>query len=138
MRLTPSIRRGNVGENFLTYICWSHHTTDLFHGIQIRAETTVHGEDLLVNDCCDWKAIEAIGKGLPELDIISPLALVVEAIDTIDRRALVVSSQDKEVLGILDLVGQEQADCLQGLFASVNIVPKEQVIGFWRETTVFE
>ena len=33
-----------------------------------------------------------------------------------------VASEEEEVLGILDLVGQQQADGLQGLFAPVHVV----------------
>lgn len=44
----------------------------------------MHGENFLVNDSCDWQAIEAIGKRLPEFNVISSLALVVKSVDTID------------------------------------------------------
>jgi hypothetical protein len=44
----------------------------------------VHGEDLLVNDGSNGKAVEAVGESLPELDVVSALALIVEAVDTVD------------------------------------------------------
>jgi hypothetical protein len=98
----------------------------------------VHGENLLVDDSSDGKTVEAIGKGLPELNVIATLALVVEAIDTVDRSTLVVTSQNEEVLGVLDLVGEEQADGLKGLLTSVDIVTEEEVVGLGREATVLE
>ena len=49
-----------------------------------------------------------------------------------------VSSQDEEVLRILDFVCQEQADGLERLLASVHVITKEQIIGFRREATVLE
>ena len=52
----------------------------------------MHGEDLLVDDCRDRQAIEAISKSLPQLDIVSPLAFVVETVYTIDGSAFVVAS----------------------------------------------
>jgi hypothetical protein len=73
----------------------------------------VHGEDLLVNDGSDGQAVEAVGKGLPQLDVVSSLALIVETVDAVDRGTLVVAAKDEEVLGVLDLVGQEQADGLE-------------------------
>lgn len=76
----------------MTYISRPHHTTNLLHRVQIRAKATMHGEDLLVNDCCDWQAIEAVGKGLPQLDVVPSLALIVEAIDTVDGGTLMISS----------------------------------------------
>jgi len=50
----------------------------------------------------------------------------------------VVASQDEEVLRVLDLVRQEQADGLQGLLASINVVTKEQVICLGWEASVLE
>lgn len=34
------------------------------------------------------------------------LTLIIEAIDTVDGGALVVSPQEEEILGIFDLIGQ--------------------------------
>ena len=48
-----------------THICWSHHTPDLFHGVQVGAETAMHCEDLFIDDRGDWQAVEAVGEGLP-------------------------------------------------------------------------
>jgi hypothetical protein len=64
----------------------------------------MHGEDLLVDNGSDGQAVEAIRERLPQLDVVAALAFVVEAIDTVDRGALVVASEDEEVLGVLDLV----------------------------------
>jgi hypothetical protein len=36
----------------------------------------VHGKDLFVNDGGDGQAVEAVGKRLPQLDVISPLACI--------------------------------------------------------------
>ena len=98
----------------------------------------MHGEDLLVDDSGDRQAVEAIGKRLPKLDVVAALALVVEAVDAVDGGALVVASQDKKVLGILDLVGQEEADGLERLLAAVNVVAEEEIVGLWREAAVLE
>ena len=54
-----------VQTSVYTYICWSHHAPNLLHGVQVGAETTVHGEDLLVDDSGDRQAVEAVGEGLP-------------------------------------------------------------------------
>jgi len=50
----------------------------------------------------------------------------------------VVSSQDEEVFRILDLVGQEEADGLKRLLATVDIIAQEEVVGLGREASVFE
>lgn len=98
----------------------------------------MHGEDFLVDDGGDWQAVEAIGEGFPELDVVASLALVVEAVNAVDGRALVVAAEDEEVLGVLDLVGQEKADGLKGLLATVDIVTEEEVVGLRWEATVLE
>jgi hypothetical protein len=116
----------------------AHNPADLLHRVEIRAQTTVHGENLLVNDGSDGKAVEAVGKSLPQLNVIATLALVVESIDTVDGGALVVTSEDEEVFGVLDLVGEEQADGLKRLLTSVDVITEEEVVGLRREATVLE
>lgn len=49
-----------------------------------------------------------------------------------------VSSQQKEVFWVFDLVSQQQADGLQGLLAPVNIVPQEQVVALWWEAPILK
>lgn len=121
-----------------TYISGTHDTTDLLHRVEIGTQATVHGEDLLINDGRNGQTVEAVGESLPQLDVVSTLAFVVETIDTVDGGTLVVAAQDEEVLGVLDLVGKEQADRLQRLLATVDVVTEEEVVGFRGESTVFE
>ena len=68
----------------------------------------------------------------------SILTLVIEAIDAIDARTLVIASQQEEVLRVLDLVCEQQADGFQRLLASVHVVAQEQVVAFRREAAIFE
>jgi hypothetical protein len=58
---------------------------------------------LLINQGCNWQAVEAICEGFPQPDVVSPLALIIESIDSVDGCALMVASQQKEVLRVLDL-----------------------------------
>ena len=90
-----------------TYISGPHHPTNLLHRVQVRAQAAVHGEDLLVNDGGNWQAIETVGECFPQLDVVSALAFVVEAIDAVDGRALVVAPEDEEVFRVFDLVCQQ-------------------------------
>ena len=98
----------------------------------------MHGEDLLVDNGGNGQAVEAIGKSLPELDVVAAFALIVESVDTIDRGAFVVTAENEEVFGIFDLVRKQQADGLEGLLATVDVVTKEEVVRLGRETTVLE
>ena len=116
----------------------AHDTLNLLEGAELGAETTVHAEDLLVDDGGDGQAVEAVGEGLPQLDVVAALALVIETVDAVDGRALVVASQQEEVLGVLDLVSEQQAHGLEGLLAAVYVVTQEEVVGVGWESTVLE
>lgn len=98
----------------------------------------MHGEDLLVNDGGNRETVKAVGESLPELDVVSALALIVETVDTVDRSTLVVSTENEEVLGVLDLVGKEKANSLERLLATIDVITEEKIVGLWGETAVFE
>ena len=68
----------------------------------------------------------------------SQLTFVVEAVDAVYTRALVVSPQNEEVFGVFDLVSEEKANRLERLLATVDVVTEEEVVGFWRKAAVLE
>lgn len=49
-----------------------------------------------------------------------------------------VPPEDEEVFGILDLVGEEETDGLEGLLAAIDVIAEEEVVCFWREAAVLE
>lgn len=49
-----------------------------------------------------------------------------------------IAPQHKEVLRVLDFVGKQQTYRFERLLATVDVVPKEEVVGFWREAAVLE
>lgn len=73
----------------------------------------MHAKDLVINEGSDWNAVEDILELFPDADAIAALALIVEAIDTIDLTTFVIPAQQEEVLLKLDLVGQEEEDGLK-------------------------
>jgi len=85
----------------------------------------VHAEDLLVNDGRNGQAVEAVGEGFPQFDVVAALALVVEPVDTVDGGALVVAPQQEEVLRVLDFVSQQQAHSLKTLFTSIDVISQK-------------
>jgi len=117
-------RLGHVGR--------PHHPPDLVHRLEVGRKAAMHAQNLFVDDGRDRQAVEAVGKRLPELDVIPPLALVVEAVDAVDRGALVVAAEDEEVFGVLDLVREQETDGLERLLAAVDVVTKEEVVRFRR------
>lgn len=59
-------------------------------------------------------------------------------INPIDTGALVVASQQEEVLRILDFVGEQQTDRFQRLLSSVHVVAQEQIIRVRWEVAVLK
>lgn len=82
----------------------------------------MHAEDLLVDDGGDWETVETVGEGLPQFDVVTSLALVVETVYSVDGSTLVVTSHDEEVLWVFDLVREQQTDSLERLSTTVDIV----------------
>jgi hypothetical protein len=70
----------------------------------------VHTDNFIVNDGTAGQTVECIAKLLPHLDGKSATALIIEPVNAINARALVISSQEKEILRILDLVCKEETD----------------------------
>ncbi len=78
------------------------------------------------------------GEDNHKLSLLFVLTFIVEAVDPVDAGALVVAPEQEEVLRVLDLVGEQQADGLQRLLAAVDVVPEEEVVGLGREAAVLE
>lgn len=88
----------------------------------------MHANDFVVNDGSARQAIEGVTELLPHFDREATTALVVKSVDAINACAFVISSQEKEILRILNFVGKQKADNFQRLFATVDIVTEEQIV----------
>lgn len=82
-------------------------------------------ENLLINDSSYWQAIEAVRECLPQLDIVSAFALVVETINAIYASTFVIASEKEEVLRILDFISEQKANGLKGLLAAIHVISQE-------------
>jgi hypothetical protein len=40
----------------------------------------------------------------------------------------VISSQEEEIFWVFDFIGEEETDGFEGLFATINVISKEEVI----------
>ena len=65
----------------------------------------MHAQDLVVDQGRNGQAIKTVCEDLPQLDAMTALALIVKAVDSIDRCTLVISAQQEEILWVLDFVG---------------------------------
>lgn len=98
----------------------------------------MHGEDFFVDDSGDRQAVEAVGEGLPELDVVPPLTLIVETVYAVDRGTFVVTAENEKVFRVLDLVGKEETDGLERLLSAINVIAEEEIVGLWGEAAVLE
>ena len=101
-------------------------------------ETSVHAQNLVVNQGCNGHAVEDILELFPSLDWKAAFAFVVEAINAVDLTTFVISAQQEKVFLVLDFVREQQNDRLQRLTTSVYVVTKEKVVGFGREPAIFK
>ncbi len=85
----------------------------------------MYAENFLCNDGRDRQAIKSIDECFPDLDVASPLAFVVKAVDASYVGAFVVSAEKEEILRELQLVAHEQEDRFQTLLAAVDIITQE-------------
>ena len=51
-----------------------HDPADLLHALEVGAEAAVAAEDLLVHDGRHRQAVETVGEGFPQLDVVPPFA----------------------------------------------------------------
>ena len=49
-----------------------------------------------------------------------------------------VAAQHEEIFWVFDLVGEHEADGLDGLFSPVDVVPQEEVVGLSGEASILE
>ena len=98
----------------------------------------MHTKDFSTHDSSHGQTVEAVRKRLPELDVVPTFALVIESIDPVDACTLVVPTKEEEVLRVLDLVRQQQTDGLERLFAPVDIVTQEKIVGMTWELSIFK
>ena len=98
----------------------------------------MHAENFIVNQSSHRHVVKTIRKLFPNLDVVSPLAFIIEPINSVDCRAFMVATQKEEIFWILNFIGEEKTDCFDRLTSSVHVVAQEKVVGKWRLFSVFK
>lgn len=96
--------------------------SDLIQTMQVWGKTPMHADDLLIYNGCHWQAVETICEDFPDTHIKPTLAFIIKSIDSVYRCTFMIPSQKKEVLRILNLIGQQKAYCFKALLPSINII----------------
>jgi len=116
----------------IRYVARAGDLGNLLHLAELRGQAAVHADDLVVDDGAAREAVKGVAKLLPHLDGEAAAALVVEAVNSVNPRALVIAPQQEKVLGVFDFVREQEAYDLQGLLAAVDVVSQEQVVRLLR------
>ena len=88
----------------------------------------MHADDLGVDEGRDWQPIETNSKLLPHLQVVLALALIIKAVNSIDRATFVVTPKQEHSRREFNLVSEEQADRLNRLLAPIHVIAKEEIL----------
>ena len=91
----------------------------------------MHTDNLIINNSRAWQTIERVAKLFPNFNAVTTTAFIIKSVYTVDPRTFMVSSENEEIFGVLDFVGKEEADYLDRLFSTVNIISKKEVVRLW-------
>lgn len=98
----------------------------------------MHAKNLIIDESSDWHAIKHVLEFFPNPNTVASFTFVIEAVHAIDLTALVVTSQQEEILRVLHFVGEQKNDSLKGLSTSVNIITKEKVVCLRWEASILK
>jgi len=119
-------------------VAGSHDVSDLFHLTKFRTQPPMHTNNLIINNSRTRQTIKSVTELFPNFNRKTTAALVVETVDAVYAGALVVAAEDEEVFWVLYFISEEEADYFEGLFAAVDVVAEEEVVGFGGEASIFE
>jgi len=108
---------------------------DLAKPLEVGREAAVHAQNFVLDAAGDRHAVEGVGEDAPELDAVTALALVVEAVDAVQGGAFVVAAKEEELVGVLYFVAEEEGDCFYALLGSINVISHEDIIAFRRKSS---
>lgn len=123
VRVTPEqVANGSFAGDFLNSI----ELSDVVEGFDVGRKSSVSSEDLSFNDCGKGQVVEELGEHLPHVIIfVLPHALVVKPVILGDASGLVIAPKDGQSFFIANFQAQQQADSLERVVSSVDVVSQE-------------
>ena len=96
-------------------------------------------EDAIVDDGSQREVIEDVSAVSPNIErAVLPQTFIVKSVDLGDLPALVVSSNQRDQIGIADFIGEEQQKGLDAVEAPVHEIAQEKVADARNVAAVFE
>lgn len=106
--------------------------------LQVRRESPMHAKNFVIDQCSDGKIVKARRKFFPNLNIVPPLAFIVESINSVDCGGFVVSSKQKKIFRIFDFVSKQKTYGLDRLSSPIYIIAQKKIVGKGRLFTILE
>jgi hypothetical protein len=98
----------------------------------------MHAKKPVLDHGGNREKIEAFRKGFPKLNRVSSFALLIKAVNSVNRIGLVISSQDEKVERIFDFISEKETNGLQVLFTAINIVSQKEIVLLRRITSALK
>ena len=108
----------------------------------------MHADNTVINEGRYWQTLEAVRKGSPKTDAVTTFALIIESIDLVDVVCFMITSQEKEVVGVFHFVLKKKTNALNALLSPIHVIairknypekiPQKQVIGLLRRSSIFK
>lgn len=99
----------------------------------------MNAEDLAFDQGANAEIVEYFGAVLPGVDVaILAHSLLVETVDGCNTASLVVASQKRDAVGVLQLKAKQKLECFYRVVATIDEVTHENVAGVRDLTTFFE
>ena len=117
---------------------------DLVDFLESGADARVRAEDLAADDCAVREVLEDLvqlvedRRGQVRVFLEPLLALREESLEGVDLLVLVRAAQQVDVVGELQLQGEEEADDFERVGAAVDVVAEEEVIDGFDVALVLE
>lgn len=100
---------------------------DVVERVDRRTQAAMKAEDLVLNERGEGEVIEKVGEVSPHVGVaIFAQALVVEAVDLCDLAGFVVSSEDRDPLGVADFKADKKGHGLDGVVTPIDVVTCNQ------------
>jgi len=106
--------------------------SDVVKSVDAWRETSMEAENLVVNECSKGEVVEEVGKVLPDVCVaVFSEALIVKAIDLGDLAGFMITTEDRDSLGVSNFKSNKEGNSFDRVVSSVNIIAHEEVVCIW-------
>ena len=113
--------------------------TNLVQSLDLGGQSTVDAEDFALNDGTDTEVVEDFATVLPGVHItVLAHGLLIKSIDGCDATRLMVTSEESDAVGPLELQAEKELEGLHGVVSTVDEITHEDVARVGDLSTFFK